>query len=84
MQDNCAHVSQATVIAYPNDMRGLPERADLPSGSPAYNAEAAKASWSAAMDFLKQVRHRRGSVRRAACTMVRLIASKIPFTVRKW
>jgi dienelactone hydrolase len=58
MQNNCAHVSQATVITYPNarhgfDMRGLPERADLPSGSPAYNAEAAKASWSAAMDFLK-------------------------------
>jgi dienelactone hydrolase len=45
-------------ITYPNarhgfDMRGLPERTDLPSGSPAYNAEAAKASWSAAMDFLK-------------------------------
>jgi dienelactone hydrolase len=34
------------------DMRGLPERADHPSGSPGYNAEAAKASWSAVLDFL--------------------------------
>ena len=44
-------------ITYPNarhgfDMRGLPERADQPSGSPGYNAEAAKASWSAVLDFL--------------------------------
>jgi dienelactone hydrolase len=45
-------------ITYPNarhgfDMRGLPERTDLPSGSLAYNADAAKASWSAVLDFLK-------------------------------
>jgi dienelactone hydrolase len=47
------------VIAYPNarhgfDMRGLPERADLPSGSPAYNAEAADASWLTVLRFLRQ------------------------------
>ena len=46
------------VITYPNarhgfDMRGLPERADLPSGSPSYNDEAAAASWSVVLDFLK-------------------------------
>ena len=46
------------VITYPTarhgfDMRGMPERADLPSGSPGYNAEADKAAWSAVRDFLK-------------------------------
>jgi dienelactone hydrolase len=45
-------------ITYPNarhgfDMRGFPEHTDLPSGSPAYSAEAAKASWSAVLEFLK-------------------------------
>ena len=45
-------------ITYPNarhgfDMRGLPERADQPSGAPAYNAEAAKSSWSVVLDFLR-------------------------------
>jgi dienelactone hydrolase len=46
------------VITYPTarhgfDMRGFPDRADLPSGSPGYNAEADKAAWSAVRDFLK-------------------------------
>jgi dienelactone hydrolase len=36
------------------DMRGLGERADLPSGSPGYNAGAATASWSVVTDFLKK------------------------------
>jgi dienelactone hydrolase len=35
------------------DMRGFPEHADRPSGAPGYNAEAAKASWAAVIDFLK-------------------------------
>jgi dienelactone hydrolase len=44
------------VIVYPDarhgfDVRGLPT--DAPSGAPAYNAEAAKASWAAVMQFLK-------------------------------
>jgi len=44
------------VIIYPNarhgfDMRGFP--ADAPSGAPAYNAEAATASWAAVVEFLK-------------------------------
>jgi dienelactone hydrolase len=43
------------VITYPSarhgfDMQGFPT--DAPSGAPAYNAEAAKASWAAVMDFL--------------------------------
>jgi dienelactone hydrolase len=43
---------------YPNarhgfDMRGLPERADQPSGAPGYNAEADKAAWAVVLDFLK-------------------------------
>jgi dienelactone hydrolase len=46
------------VINYPNarhgfDMRGLPERTDLPSGSPAYNAETDKAAWAVVLDFLR-------------------------------
>ena len=46
-------------VTYPNarhgfDMRGLGERADLPSGSPGYNAEASTASWSVVTDFLKK------------------------------
>jgi dienelactone hydrolase len=46
------------VITYPTarhgfDMRGLPERPDLPPGSPGYNAEADKEAWSAVRDFLK-------------------------------
>ena len=45
-------------ITYPNarhgfDMRGLSDRPDQPSGAPAYNAEAAKSSWSVVLDFLK-------------------------------
>ena len=45
-------------ITYPNarhgfDMRGLPDRPDQPSGAPGYNADAARASWSAVLDFLK-------------------------------
>jgi dienelactone hydrolase len=45
-------------ITYPNarhgfDMRGLPEGADLPSGSAGYNAEAANAAWAVVLDFLK-------------------------------
>jgi dienelactone hydrolase len=35
------------------DMRGFPEHADQ-AGTPVYNAEAAMASWTAVMDFLKQ------------------------------
>jgi dienelactone hydrolase len=47
------------VITYPNarhgfDMRGLPESADLPSGSPSYNAEAANASWLTVLSFLRE------------------------------
>jgi dienelactone hydrolase len=43
------------VITYPNahhgfDMQGLPEYP--PPGAPAYNAQAAKGSWNAVMDFL--------------------------------
>ena len=30
-----------------------PDRADHPPGTPAYNANAAKASWSTVLDFLK-------------------------------
>jgi dienelactone hydrolase len=45
------------MITYDNarhgfDMRGLSGNADRPSGAPAYNAEAAKASWAAVIDFL--------------------------------
>jgi dienelactone hydrolase len=45
------------VITYPNarhgfDMRGLPDQPDHLSGTPAYNPEAAKASWSVVLDFL--------------------------------
>ena len=36
------------------DMRGFWVRADQPSGSLFYNAEAAKASWSGVTDFLKK------------------------------
>jgi dienelactone hydrolase len=44
------------VVVYPDarhgfDMRGFPT--DAPSGAPAYNAEAEKASWAAVMQFLK-------------------------------
>jgi dienelactone hydrolase len=35
------------------DMRGLPGNTDRPSGAPGYNAEAARASWAAVIDFLK-------------------------------
>jgi dienelactone hydrolase len=43
-------------ITYPNarhgfDQRGLPEART--SGAPAYNAEAAKASWAAVVEFLR-------------------------------
>jgi dienelactone hydrolase len=46
------------VITYPNarhgfDMRGLPDRSDHLPGTPAYNPEAAKASWSVTLEFLK-------------------------------
>jgi dienelactone hydrolase len=46
-------------ILYPNarhgfDVRGLPERAEYPFGTIGYNAEAAKASWAAALGFLNQ------------------------------
>ena len=45
------------VITYPNarhgfDMRGLPDRSDHLPGAPAYNPEAAKASWSVVLEFL--------------------------------
>jgi dienelactone hydrolase len=45
------------VITYPNarhgfDMRGLPERSDHLAGAPAYNPDAAKASWSEVLAFL--------------------------------
>jgi dienelactone hydrolase len=47
-----------TVITYQGarhgfDMRGMPERANPPPGAPAYNAEAAKASWATVFDFLR-------------------------------
>lgn len=35
------------------DMRGFPQRADQPPGSPGYNAEAAMSSWSTVLDFLR-------------------------------
>jgi dienelactone hydrolase len=43
-------------ITYPEarhgfDMRGLPER--TVRGGPSYNPEAAKASWSVVLEFLK-------------------------------
>ena len=46
------------VVTYPEarhgfDMRGLPEPARQLSGAPAYNAEAAKESWAAVLEFLK-------------------------------
>ena len=46
------------VVTFPNarhgfDMRGFPEHADQ-AGTPVYNAEAAKVSWTAVMAFLKQ------------------------------
>lgn len=46
------------VIVYPNarhgfDMRNLPDRADLPFGSPGHHADAADASWKAVREFLK-------------------------------
>jgi dienelactone hydrolase len=46
------------VITYPNarhgfDMRGLPDPASPPSGTPGYNAEASKASWAAVSEFLQ-------------------------------
>jgi len=45
------------VVTYPNarhgfDVRGLAGRGDAP-GAPAYNAEAADASWAAVLEFLK-------------------------------
>ena len=45
-------------ITYPDarhsfDMRGLPARADYPFGTLGYNAEAAKASWATALEFLR-------------------------------
>ena len=45
------------VITYPEarhgfDVRGLSEQANVP-GTPGYNANAAKASWAAVMDFLQ-------------------------------
>ena len=46
------------VITYPNarhgfDMRGLPDPAGPPSGTPGYNAEASEASWAAVSEFLQ-------------------------------
>jgi hypothetical protein len=45
------------VVSYPDarhvfDNRGFPEHADI-SGAPVYNAEVAKASWAAVLEFLK-------------------------------
>jgi dienelactone hydrolase len=45
------------VVTYPDarhgfDNRGFPEHADI-SGAPVYNAEVAKASWAAVLEFLK-------------------------------
>jgi dienelactone hydrolase len=45
-------------VVYPQarhgfDMEGFPERKERSEGEPAYNAEAAKASWSAVLDFLR-------------------------------
>jgi len=45
------------VVTFPDarhgfDMRGFPATADT-AGAPAYNAEAAKASWATVMDFLR-------------------------------
>ena len=46
------------IITYANarhgfDLRGLPERANSPSGSSGHNAEADKAAWSTVLDFLR-------------------------------
>ena len=51
-----APAGKLKVIAYPNarhgfDMRGLPET--QMAGAPAYNPEAAVASWAAVLEFLK-------------------------------
>jgi dienelactone hydrolase len=45
-------------ITYPNarhgfDVRGLPEHEELPFGSVGYNADAAKESWAAVVEFLR-------------------------------
>ncbi len=47
------------VITYPNarhgfDMPGLPDRSDHVAGTPAYNPDAAKASWSEVIVFLNK------------------------------
>jgi dienelactone hydrolase len=46
-------------IIYPDayhafDSRGLPERAEYPFGTLGYSAEAAKASWAAVLDFIRE------------------------------
>jgi dienelactone hydrolase len=55
---NGAPPNTLQTILYPNarhsfDMRSLPERAEYPSGTIGYNAEAATASWATVLDFLK-------------------------------
>jgi dienelactone hydrolase len=62
--DLCGAISKAMpaerlrMIIYPGarhgfDMRGLPDGDRQPSGAPGYNADAAIASWSAVLEFLK-------------------------------
>ncbi len=53
-----APANSLRTILYPNayhafDVHGLPERAEQPSGTVGYNAEAAKASWTTVLDFLR-------------------------------
>ena len=55
--DKATGPSLRTII-YPNayhafDSRGLPERAAYPFGTLGYNADAAKASWAAVLDFIR-------------------------------
>jgi dienelactone hydrolase len=55
---NRAPANSLHTILYPNarhafDVRSLPARAELPYGTLGYNAEAAVASWAAALDFIR-------------------------------
>jgi dienelactone hydrolase len=52
-----ARTNNLRTILYPNarhafDLRSLPERAQFPFGTLGHNAEAARSSWAAALDFL--------------------------------
>jgi dienelactone hydrolase len=55
---NRAPPNRIRTILYPDalhafDVRSLPARAEMPFGTIGYNAEAAMASWTAALDFIR-------------------------------